>query len=202
MTQNYLMMFCILPLLAYLLGSIPFGFLLGKSRGIDIRIHGSGNIGSTNVKRVAGRGISILTQIGDILKGLIPVTIAIVVIPHLDLVVDQDIIISLTALAAIAGHDFTPFLRFRGGKGANTTLGAFLPIALIPVLVCVFIFLLLRLVTPIVSIRTLASVVSCPVIAGLLYLPIIIVLALAAAAGLIVLRHKDNIKRLVAGTEC
>jgi len=187
---------------AFLCGSIPTGYLLVKHlKHIDLREIGSGNIGSTNVKRAAGRKISILAQAGDILKGLIPVTTALLVVPDLDIDVDRDIITSLTALAAIAGHDFTPFLRFRGGKGVNTTVGAFLPIAPITAVVVILMFLLLRLVTPIVSIRSLACGVSCPVIAWLLGLPIIIVLALTAAAFLMFLRHKDNIKRLAAGTE-
>jgi len=187
---------------AFLCGSIPIGYLLVKHfKHIDVRKVGSGNIGSTNVKRAAGRKFSILTQIGDILKGLVPVAIAIAVIPSLETGINHDIITSSTALAAIVGHDYTPFLRFQGGKGANTTLGAFLLIALVPVLVALFIFLLLRLITPITSIRTLTGVVSCAAVAGLLCFPIIIVLAITAAAGLTVLRHKDNIKRLLEGTE-
>ncbi len=187
---------------AFFCGAIPTGYLLVKHwKHCDVREIGSGNIGSTNVRRAAGRGISTLTQLGDILKGVVPVAIAMVAIPRLDLGVNPHIVISLTALAAISGHDFTPFLRFRGGKGVNTTLGAFLPIAPIPVVGAVCVFYLLRLVTPLVSIRSLALGVTIPVLAGLFRLPIVIVLASSAAAGLIVLRHTDNIKRLVAGAE-
>ena len=187
---------------AFLCGSIPTGYLLVKHlKHLDVREIGSGNIGSTNVKRAAGRRISILAQAGDILKGLIPVAIAIVAIPHLDSSVDLDIATSLTALAAIVGHDFTPFLRFRGGKGVNTSLGAFILIAPIPMIGAACVFLLLRFVTPVVSLRSLASSVTFAGLAGLLHFPFVIVLASFAAAGLIIIRHIDNIKRLIAGTE-
>jgi len=192
----------LLLFMSFLCGAIPTGYLLVRRwKHCDIREIGSGNIGSTNVGRAAGRWMSILTLIGDSLKGLVPVAITIVVVTRLDPAINHDIIISLAALAAIAGHDFTPFLRFHGGKGVNTTLGAFLLIALIPVISAVCVFFLLRLVTPLVSIRSLALGVSIPVLAGILHLPTVIVLASSAAAVLLVIRHKDNIKRLVAGTE-
>lgn len=187
---------------AFLCGSIPTGYLLVKHlKHLDVREIGSGNIGSTNVRRAAGRGISILAQTGDILKGLVPVAIVMAVIPHLDLGVDRHIVTSLTALAAIVGCDFTPFLRFRGGKGVNTSLGAFILIAPIPMVSAACLFFLLRLVTPVVSIRSLASSVTFAALAGILYYPLVIVLASSAAAGLIIIRHIDNIKRLIAGTE-
>ncbi|MFC2009490.1 glycerol-3-phosphate 1-O-acyltransferase PlsY [Chloroflexota bacterium] len=187
---------------AFLCGSIPTGYLLVKHlKHLDVREVGSGNIGSTNVKRAAGRGISILAQAGDILKGLVPVAIVMVVIPHINLGVDRHFVTSLTAIAAIAGHDFTPFLRFRGGKGVNTSLGAFILIAPIPMAGTAVLFLLLRLVTPLVSIRSLVSSVSFPVLVGILHLSTVILVASSAAALLIVIRHTDNIKRLIAGTE-
>jgi glycerol-3-phosphate acyltransferase PlsY len=187
---------------AFLCGSIPTGYLLVKHfKHLDVREIGSGNIGSTNVRRAAGLGISLLTQLGDILKGSVPVAIAMVATDHLDLGVNPHIVTSLTALAAIAGHDFTPFLRFRGGKGVNTTIGAFILIAPFPVIGAICLFFLLRLVTPIASVRSLALCVSIPVLAALLHHPIAIVLTSSAAAALTTLRHIDNIKRLVAGTE-
>jgi len=187
---------------AFLCGAIPTGYLLVKYlKHIDVRQIGSGNIGSTNVKRAAGRGISLLTQLGDVLKGLVPVAIAMVVVPHLDLSIDDDIVTSLTALAAIAGHDVTPFLRFRGGKGVNTTLGAFLLIAPIPIIIALAVFILSRFITSIVSIRSLVSSLTVPMTAVLFCYPTVIVLASSAAVGLIILRHIDNIKRIITGTE-
>jgi len=187
---------------AFLCGSIPTGYLLVKHfKHLDVREVGSGNIGSTNVKRAAGRGISILAQAGDILKGLVPVAIVMVVIPHINLGVDHHIVTSLTALAAIAGHDFTPFLGFRGGKGVNTSLGAFILIAPIPMAGVACIFFLLRFVTPLVSIRSLVSSVSFPMLVVILHFSTVILVASSAAALLIVIRHIDNIKRLIAGTE-
>ncbi len=187
---------------SFFCGAIPTGYLLVKHwEHLDIREIGSGNIGSTNVGRAAGPRLAIPTQILDILKGLVPVAVALIVAHYRQLGVDTHVLVSLTALAAIAGHDFTPFLRFRGGKGINTTLGAFLLLAPVPVLGGVCVFYLLRILTRIVSIRALALGITIPVFAALFHLPFSVVLASLVAAGLIVLRHVQNIKRLVKGSE-
>ncbi len=199
--MNSLLILCLLCA-AFFCGAIPTGYLLVKHwKQLDVREIGSGNIGSTNVRRAAGIGVSKLTQVGDILKGVIPVALALTIAHRRNLGIDSHLLGSLTALAAIVGHDYTPFLRFRGGKGVNTTLGAFLLLAPVPVGGAVCFFYLLRLLTPLVSIRSLALGVTIPVLAGLLHLPLAIMLASSAAAGLIVLRHAENIKRLVRGTE-
>ena len=108
-------------LLAYILGATPFGLLVGKTRGIDIREHGSGNIGATNVLRVLGKPIGISVLILDVLKGLLPVLLA-------KWVTDSTSIHIATAIAASLGHNYTFWLRFKGGKGIATTAGAILPI--------------------------------------------------------------------------
>jgi len=108
---------------------------------------------------------------------------------------------SATAFAAILGHDFTPYLGFRGGKGVNTTIGAFLLLAPIPVIGGISVFYLLGLVTPIVSIRSLALGIAIPVIASLLRMPEAIIIASILAAFMLFLRHYSNIKRLLSGSE-
>jgi len=187
---------------AFLIGGIPFGYLLVKKhKDIDIRKIGSGNIGSTNVRRAAGAALSKITQILDILKGMIPVAAVLVLSRHIRTGLEETMLWSATAFAAILGHDFTPYLGFRGGKGVNTTIGAFLLLAPIPVLGGISIFYLLGLVTPIVSIRSLALGISIPVIAVLLKMPGAIILASCLAAVMLFLRHHSNIKRLLTGHE-
>jgi glycerol-3-phosphate acyltransferase PlsY len=108
-------------LVAYIVGATPFGFLAGKAKGIDIREHGSGNIGATNVLRVLGKPVGITVLVLDVMKGLVPVIIA-------KLVSDSSLVHIATAMAAILGHNYTFWLGFKGGKGIATTGGAILPI--------------------------------------------------------------------------
>ena len=124
-------------LLTYLWGSIPYGYLLTKHyTGKNILEWGSGNLGSTNVKRIAGTKISIITQLFDMLKGLLPVALFLI----FDISTSTPYYIYMLALAAIIGHDFSLFLKFKGGKGVNTTLGASLLLAPNSVLISVAIY--------------------------------------------------------------
>ena len=121
--------------ISFLFGSIPTGYLITKKIcGIDIRTKGSGNIGSTNVKRIVGTKISIITQTIDVLKGVIPVVLGIYLSRIIKLPVSINTYLSIIAIATILGHDYTPFLKFKGEKGVNTTLGVFFFIAPIPIL--------------------------------------------------------------------
>ena len=184
--------------IAFLCGSIPTGYLITKKiYGIDIRTKGSGNIGSTNVKRIAGTKASILTQIGDILKGIIPIILGIVIFRNITLPISKDIYLSLLALAVILGHNYTPFLGFRGGKGVNTTLGAFILLIPVPTLTGVAVYFLLKLFTSIVSIRSMALGVTIFIASIIMKSPLPIVVSTAMAAILIIFRHKDNIKRII-----
>jgi glycerol-3-phosphate acyltransferase PlsY len=185
-------------LIAFLLGAIPTGYLITKKFcEVDIRTKGSGNIGSTNVKRVAGRKISIITQVFDVLKGLIPVAIGLYVANFVQLPVSKDAYVSIIAIAAILGHDYTPFLNFNGGKGVNTTLGAFVLIAPIPTFIGVAVYFILKPFTKIVSIRSMALGVAIPIMSAILGLGYEIVLGTAVASILIIIRHKENIKRII-----
>lgn len=184
--------------IAFLCGSIPTGYLIIKKLyGIDIRTKGSGNIGSTNVKRIAGARISMVTQVIDILKGVIPIILGMCLTKYIELPVPFNIYLSIIAISVILGHDYTPFLKFNGGKGANTTIGAFILIAPIPTIIGFLVYLILRLFTRIVSIRSLAGGLTIPIMCAILNFPISIVTAAIIAWILMVIRHKENLIRIM-----
>lgn len=185
-------------IIAFLCGSIPTGYLLIKKKlGIDIRTQGSGNIGSTNVKRIGGTKISILTQAIDVLKGVIPVLLGIYLSKVINIKIDTNIYVALIAIAAILGHNYSPFLKFKGGKGVNTTLGAFVLIAPIPTFTGVAVYFILRLFTKIVSIRSIGIAITLPLMSIITKLSTPIIIATASAGILMILRHKQNIVRLI-----
>lgn len=192
----------ITAIISFLCGSIPTGYLLTKKLyGVDIRTIGSGNIGSTNVKRLAGAKVSLITQIIDVLKGLIPIALGIYLANNIQLPIPTSTFLSIIAIAAILGHDYTPFLDFKGGKGVNTTLGAFILIAPIPILIGIAVHLLLRLFTRIVSIRSIALGITLPIISALVKLHVSIIISTAIACIILIIKHKDNLVRIVKGTE-
>lgn len=179
----------------YLIGSIPVGFLISRmAGGVDIRGQGSGSIGATNVLRTMGPAPAIATLLGDVLKGYLAVRVAEVFGP-------QPGWGAAGAVLAIVGNCWPIFLRFKGGKGVATGLGAFLalaPKAIVPAFVA---WLVLAVAFRYVS---LASIVGCVVMAlsvWLLGYPHVYVAAAACAAVLIVWRHHANVKRLLSGTE-
>jgi len=188
-------------LAAYLLGSVPFGYLFTKQlAGINIREHGSGNIGSTNVRRVAGRKTALYTQLCDMAKGLFPVAI-IMLLQYVRVYPFHPLFIYAVALATILGHNFSIFLRFNGGKGVNTTLGASLLLSPIAVLTSVAIYYVVRGSTRYVSLGSI-SLAATLVLTGLLIHGITYhTYYLLTCSALIIIRHIPNIKRLVAGTE-
>ncbi|MEW5975761.1 MAG: glycerol-3-phosphate 1-O-acyltransferase PlsY [Acidobacteriota bacterium] len=185
---------------AYLLGSIPFGYLIVRWRsGTDVRSAGSGNIGATNVLRTSGRASGIATLVLDCGKGYFAVWLAAALTQH------EERFMALAGLAATVGHVFSLYLKFKGGKGVATCLGVFLGLAWKPVAVSAVIFLATVLAWRYVSLASLAAAVSFPI----LYLLIGERPALADwtlvcgtfCSTLVILKHKDNIKRLLAGTE-
>ena len=145
--------------------------------------------------------MSILTQIGDIVKGLIPTTVALILCNYITLPIDKNLYLSIIALASILGHDYTPFLSFNGGKGVNTTLGAFFPIAPVAVLSGVLVYFILHKLTKIVSIRSISLSLCIPIVSIIMRLEIETIIASTIASFLIIIRHKDNIKRLIAKEE-
>lgn len=198
----------LIAVMSYLLGSIPFGYLLVRAfRGRDIRQTGSGNIGATNVAR-SSPALGIVTLLLDAAKGFIAVAIAAAWAggseharsPHLYSAM------ALAALCAVLGHVFPLWLRFRGGKGVATGVGAFVAIVPKAILVAICVFAALVAVFRYVSLGSIVAAALLPVFIYLLYvqpgLPMQSVLAAAAAACLlIVIKHHQNISRLLAGTE-
>jgi glycerol-3-phosphate acyltransferase PlsY len=190
-----------LILLAYIAGSFPAGYIYTKiATGKDIRKFGSGNIGSTNVKRIAGGKVALYTQITDMVKGLFPV-LFVLIINKYELFTTSAILIYLVALATIIGHNFSFMLKFKGGKGVNTTLGASILIAPFPVLISVVVYLIVKKILKFVSVGSLSIAICLPLSAYILGFPNEAIIYLLACALLIFARHTTNIKRLLKGTE-
>ncbi len=190
-------------ILGYLIGSIPTAYIFGKMlKGIDIRQHGSGNVGATNVFRVLGKGPGILVLVLDILKGVI----AVALIP--DLLGFSDILYRVAlAFSVVCGHNWTVFLKFKGGKGIATSFGVLigltLKIAIIrPVLLgTILIWLACFLITRIVSVSSILAATCLPIIMVLTGQEFTIICLGAVFCIFIVLRHKANIRRLFDGQE-
>jgi glycerol-3-phosphate acyltransferase PlsY len=193
-----------LAVVAYLLGSIPFGLILVRMvRGEDVRLTGSGNIGATNVARSGGAKLGIATLILDALKGYLAVFIASVA-SHRNAEVDFGLAASIAALCAILGHVFPVWLKFRGGKGVATAVGAFVGVAPRAVLVVLAIFLVVVLIFRYVSLGSIVASALFPLLAFFLYRSESSPAGLAVMLGaslLIILKHKANIRRLLDGTE-
>ena len=191
--------------IAYLLGSIPFGYLLVRVfRKQDIRSVGSGNIGATNVLRSGAKGLGIATLVLDCLKGAIAVLLAFQVARHGGLSRPSAFdLASAAALAAVLGHVFPIWLAFRGGKGVATALGVFLVLSP-PVVGCaVVLFLLVLLLTRYVSLASIVAAAAVPILAALLVnarSPLLISAFLGIPL-LVIVKHHANIRRLLSGTE-
>ena len=179
---------------AYLLGSIPTGYILGKFAGVDVRQVGSGNVGATNVARAVGKWQGVLTLLADAVKGMLPAAIG------LAMMLPSAAIAALSA-AAFLGHLYPIFLNFRGGKGVATALGALLVIAPLAGLLLVVIFAAVVFPTRLVSLSSIVAAASAPFALWLFLQPRAIVLLGAFLAAMIVWRHRGNIQRLRAGTE-
>lgn len=180
----------------YFLGSIPFGYLLVRAfRGADVRTTGSGNIGATNVARTSPL-LGILTLVLDVLKGMAAVGIALELCPN------NRTVAFLAALAAVSGHIFPVWLRFRGGKGVATGLGSFVLLTPKAVLLAMAVFVVMLAVFRFVSLASVTAAVSLPLLTLALREghPTQIVLVSIASA-LIILKHRPNIQRLIAGAE-
>jgi glycerol-3-phosphate acyltransferase PlsY len=186
--------FLLTVVLAYLCGSIPTGVLVARRRGVEVRQVGSGNIGATNVARSAGKKAGLLTLIGDVAKGLVPVLI----VRFLDL---GEIPLVCTAVAALLGHIFSPFLGFSGGKGVATGLGVYLGLAPLAILLALPFFLITFAVSRIVSLASLVAAAVTPLLLFLLSYPLPHLIAGLVIAGIIVSRHHENIARLRKGQE-
>jgi acyl phosphate:glycerol-3-phosphate acyltransferase len=184
----------LLVLCGYVLGSVPTGFLAGRARGVDVRREGSGNIGMANVLRTAGKWPAIVTMAGDMLKGFVPVFLA-------RTVTENEWVVAATALAAIVGHCWPVFLRFKGGKAVAT--GAGTTIALAPVVgFGLFAFWwAVVLVSRYTSLGAISVMIVTPVVFLLTSQPVPYVLYTVIGGSLVLWRHRENALALAKGTE-
>jgi len=181
---------------AYLLGSIPFSFVVARAFGVaDVRRVGSGNVGATNVLRSAGKTAGGLALLLDAAKGLAASALALWVAP------EPAWVPALAAVAAIVGHMHPVWLGFRGGKGVATGLGAFAPLAPAAALWSTVLFLATLVATRYVSLGSIAGAVGLAAVAGPLGAPGPVVAAAAFTAALVALRHRSNLRRLWVGSE-
>lgn len=185
----------ILGVVAYFLGAMPFGLLVAKSRGVDIRRHGSGNIGATNVFRVVGKGWGVFTFVLDALKGFIPAY----VFPILACLDPEWGV--LFGMVAILGHTFPVFLKFKGGKGVATSAGMLLGVAPAAVGIGFFCWALCLVFSRIVSLSSILAAVAVAVSVWWMDNGLTVRIALTVLSVLVIWLHRANIKRLINGTE-
>ncbi len=185
----------LLVVAAYLLGSIPFGYLIVRGKGGgDIRATGSGGTGATNVSRRIGRAAGVLTLLLDAAKGCLAVVIA-------KSVSGDDWVIAIAAIAALVGHIFPVWLGFRGGKGVATGVGIFLVLAPLALLCAAVVFVAIVLLTRYVSLGSIAAAILIPVLVWVQSDSRPLLVAALVGAALIVFAHRGNIQRLLSGTE-
>lgn len=196
-----------LIVVAYLLGAVPFAFIVAKAvKGVDIRTVGSGNVGATNVGRTLGRKWGMLVFALDLLKGFVPVLVAQRMHGGGMNTFAAPSAVALTGLAAIVGHNWPVYLRFKGGKGMATSAGVFLGVFWPGLLAALALWALVVAVTRYVSVGSMLASVALLVCA--LVIPRepfgagkYLTLFAALAAALSIVRHRSNIRRLLAGTE-
>jgi glycerol-3-phosphate acyltransferase PlsY len=188
-------------LMAYLLGSIPTGFLVAKARGVDIRTVGSGNIGATNAFRVLGKGFGIFVLLMDALKGWVAVIIGTYAVTQL-LPGASLLNLRITAgIAAILGHNFTCWLHFKGGKGIATSAGVLIALVPLALVIILSIFIILFVTTRYVSVGSIAAAFTLPFATWFTQHDIGLTAVMAAIGALAILKHRKNIQRLLNGTE-
>lgn len=189
--------------LAYLLGAIPVGFLIGRAYGIDIRTVGSRNIGATNVMRSVGKFWGIITLLLDALKGLIPAALFPLFAQHTFGLNDDAMLRVACGCAAVLGHNFPVYLHFKGGKGIATTAGVLIGIAPAALVCGLASFSVMFGLFRMVSLGSLSAAIVIPTFAWLRYRHdgMLIPLVLTALGLLAIWRHRTNIQRLLTGTE-
>ena len=188
MNQYILWLFC------YLLGSLPTGVLVAKAQKINLREHGSGNIGATNAARVLGKKAGILTLLGDFTKGLLAVYLA-------NVFFEDETVTAFAGLFAFLGHLFSVFLKFKGGKGVATAMGVFMYLMPMATLLAIVVFALTLKISTFVSMASMVAAFSLPIIAFLLKSPDPYSIVAVALAMMIIYKHKENIRRLRVGEE-
>jgi glycerol-3-phosphate acyltransferase PlsY len=178
----------------YLLGSIPFALLLARRQGIELRNIGSGNPGAANVLRAVGVGPAVAVMLLDAVKGIVAVTAA-------RLISDDVAVVTSAGVAAIVGHIYPVWCGFRGGKGVAASAGVFAVLAPLATAIAALVFVGTIAVTRFISAGSIAGALALPVAAAVGNAPIPVEAATLLAAAIVIVRHRDNVARLMAGTE-
>jgi len=206
--------YILVALFAYFLGSIPTGYLVAKAKGIDIRSVGSGNIGATNAMRVLGKPTGIFVLLMDALKGFGAVVLVVNFFPVLESSLPQIFdpqdnssmrlrgqLAIIAGISAVLGHNYTCWLKFKGGKGIATTAGVYFALAPLSVSIAIGVWILLFVATRYVSIASLAAAVALPTAVWLTQSNLLLSIVTTLLGVMAILKHKANIQRLIAGTE-
>jgi glycerol-3-phosphate acyltransferase PlsY len=183
---------------SYLLGAIPFGLIISKMVGTDVRQQGSRNIGATNVSRVLGKKLGLLTLVCDALKGYLPMLAAAHFLPEQG---QKELLVCLCGIMAVLGHMFSVYLGFKGGKGVATSLGVFLFLSPTAIGISLVVFIAAVAITGFVSVGSLLVAALIPVWLWLLGKTAAVILTAAVVAALIWIKHYENIVRLWQGRE-
>ncbi len=193
--------YIVTALVAYLLGSIPTGFLVAKARGVDIRTVGSGNIGATNAFRVLGKRLGIFVLLMDALKGWVAVQIGASLVNQLLPGAPIEYLRITAGICAILGHNYTCWLKFKGGKGIATSAGVLIALVPLALAIILSIFIILFVTTRYVSIGSIAAAFALPFATWFTTGDIGLTAVMAAIGALAILKHRKNIQRLLNGTE-
>ena len=180
--------------IAYLVGSIPFAFLLSRRRGVDLRQVGSGNVGASNVLRTSGVSTAVLAMMLDGLKGALAVLVA-------QRVTSGPATPMAAGLAAVIGHIYPVWLRFHGGKGVATAAGVFGVLTPLALAIASAVFLFAVWMTRFISVGSMAAALALAIGAAVSDAPAVVIVGAVVAAAIIIHRHRANLARLVAGTE-
>ena len=180
---------------AYLVGAIPFGFLIGKMRGVDVRTVGSKNIGATNVYRTVGHAWGFLAFFCDFLKGFLPTLAASSLFPH------PSSLPVLVGLATVIGHTLTVFMKFRGGKGVATAFGMMVALATYPTLLAFAVFVVTVWLSHYISLGSILAAATLGVLVWLFPCLWAVRIIAVLVAVFVIVKHKSNIQRLVKGCE-
>jgi len=202
---NYI--YVLIVVISYLIGAIPWAFIIGKFKGVDIRNHGSGNVGATNVRRVLGKKFGILCFFLDFLKGFIPAFVILNMDKYVEIDISTDLAFIFVAFAVVAGHMWPVYLKFKGGKGVSTMAGLLLALAPLSLLVGGAVWAIFFYSFRYVSLASICASLTLPVSAYFLSKYEVYKLSdtlqwiLIILAALVIFRHKGNIIRLMTGTE-
>lgn len=201
--------FVVVFLVSYLVGAIPWAFIIGKLHGVDIRKHGSGNVGATNVTRIIGKPWGILCFIIDFLKGFLPVIVVELIFPKLIYLNQTQVssLIILAVIATVAGHVYPVYLGFKGGKGISTGTGTLVALTPYAIVIGLIIWVIVFKISKYVSLASIIAAITVPISSlifsstGVYHIDITLQFFILLLALFAIYKHKSNIKRLLNGTE-